>query len=256
MSCCREDTAAPIDVVFVMLDSIADENRSLFLPARYPCKLCRTHLRQQLRDPSLGPVRTESRLALSTWMCELHNIVNKDIGKPTMECNAFKIDMMYLKDCGECEIKPKAEDNSGHHDYLGPWDRELYAADPRVLASAPTPSDVWEARDLSRLLDALETMAYFLDVEDEEDYDVGIPGPAAIAMIRRQARTGPAARRRWLRKLVNGVLPAAFAPGFANGRSSKVVERELAAFAAGGEEGASPANEQEEEEDDDYDEEG
>ncbi len=79
-----------------MLDSIADENRSPFLPARYPCKLCRTHLRQQLRDPALGPVRTESRLALSTWMCELHNIVNKDIGKPTMECNAFEIDMMYL----------------------------------------------------------------------------------------------------------------------------------------------------------------
>ena len=150
---------------------------------------------------------------------------------------------------------------------MGPWDRELYAADPRVLASAPTPSDVWEARALSRLLDALEAMAYFLDVEDEEDYDVGIPGPAAIAMIRRQARTGPAARRRWLRKLVDGVLPAAFAPGFANGRASKVVERELAAFAAeeegeeGGAGGAPPAKGDAvvgdaEEEEDDYDEEG
>ena len=216
----------------------------------YPCKLCRTHLRQQLRDPALGPVRTESRLALSTWMCELHNIVNKDIGKPTMECNAFKIDMMYLKDCGECEIKPKAEDNSGHHAYLGPWDRELYAADPRALEAARTPSGVWEARDLSRILDALDTLAAWFDLDEGEEGDggdVGLPGPAAIAAIRRQVRRGPDARRRWTRKLGEVVRAA-----FARGRSSAVVSRELAAFAA---EGAPAAVAEEEEEDeDDYDE--
>ena len=72
------------------------------------------------------------------------------------------------KDCGECEIKPKAEDNSGHHDYLGPWDRELYAADPRVLASASTPSDVGEARALSRPRDAPQRIASFPAVEAGE----------------------------------------------------------------------------------------
>ena len=45
---------------------------------------------------------TTSRVALSTWMCELHNMVNKDTGKPNVhDCTPFALDLQYLKDCGE-----------------------------------------------------------------------------------------------------------------------------------------------------------
>ena len=77
------------------------------LGQHYPCKLCRGHLQQQLRDPELGPVRVNSRQDLSVWFCELHNLVNRDIGKKQFDCSPFKIDLMYLKDCGGCEVKPK-----------------------------------------------------------------------------------------------------------------------------------------------------
>ena len=77
------------------------------LGQHYPCKLCRGHLQQQLRDPELGPVRVNSRQELSVWFCELHNLVNRDIGKKQFDCSPFKIDLMYLKDCGGCEVKPK-----------------------------------------------------------------------------------------------------------------------------------------------------
>ena len=60
----------------------------------YPCKLCRKHLQQQLRDPELGPVACKTRTDLTVWMCKLHNIVNKDIGKPLFSCNPLELDLM------------------------------------------------------------------------------------------------------------------------------------------------------------------
>ena len=52
-------------------------------------------------------MRVDSRQELSVWFCELHNLVNRDIGKKQFDCSPFKIDLMYLKDCGGCEVKPK-----------------------------------------------------------------------------------------------------------------------------------------------------
>lgn len=45
----------------------------------YPCKLCRRHLREKLQRPSLGPVATENRTALSVWFCRLHNMVRHSL---------------------------------------------------------------------------------------------------------------------------------------------------------------------------------
>jgi hypothetical protein len=45
------------------------------LGQHYPCKLCRTHLRLKLADPTLGPVAVQNRSALATWFCRLHNMV-------------------------------------------------------------------------------------------------------------------------------------------------------------------------------------
>jgi len=78
----------------------------------YACPICRQHLQAKLQDPRLGPVKTGSRTALSLWFCELHNIVNKDLGKPEQPCTAFKLDLQYLKSCGECSASPASEEQS------------------------------------------------------------------------------------------------------------------------------------------------
>ena len=132
------------------------------LGQHYPCKLCRKHLQQQLQDPALGPVRVENRVALSTWFCELHNMVSADIGKKQFDCSPFNIDMMYLKDCGSCEVKetpsfvvdPKTE--SGYHAYQGPWDAPLYSNDPLLLQSCSNVGDTWDASDLLTMINKAE----------------------------------------------------------------------------------------------------
>merc|ERR1711968_253613 len=127
-------------------DKIAMTNLIAAFGQLYPCKLCRKHLQQQLREPALGPPRVESRQALSKWVCELHNIVNADIGKPQVSCNSFQIDLMYLKDCGECEVAPPPDADgstnafdettkSGYHAPIGPWDAEIYRRDQVLLES-------------------------------------------------------------------------------------------------------------------------
>ncbi|KAJ1461189.1 ERV/ALR sulfhydryl oxidase domain-containing protein, partial [Pelagophyceae sp. CCMP2097] len=52
----------------------------------YPCDECRNHLRSHLASPKLGAVETNSRAALSAWICELHNVINFDLGKPQFDC--------------------------------------------------------------------------------------------------------------------------------------------------------------------------
>eukprot|EP00944_MAST-04C_sp_MAST-4C-sp1_P004750 g4750.t1 len=144
----------------------------------YPCKLCRKHLQQQLREPSLGPPRVENRRELSTWICELHNMVNADIGKPQIDCNPFKIDLMYLKDCGGCEVKPKGGDKgivvdetkrSGYHPPTGPWDSEIYRRDPALLQSVTGETDAWETKDLVELVDAMDVMRRWFRVFKKKD---------------------------------------------------------------------------------------
>ena len=49
----------------------------------YPCATCRSHLVHDLRH---HPPRTESRAAFSLWMCDLHNRVNKRLGKKLFDC--------------------------------------------------------------------------------------------------------------------------------------------------------------------------
>ena len=42
-----------------------------------------------------------SRQKLGIWLCRLHNIVNRDLGKEETECTNIGMDMQYLKNCGE-----------------------------------------------------------------------------------------------------------------------------------------------------------
>mmetsp|Transcript_8564 Transcript_8564/g.15545 ORF Transcript_8564/g.15545 Transcript_8564/m.15545 type:complete len:879 (-) Transcript_8564:91-2727(-) len=150
----------------------------------YPCKLCRTHLRQQLREPGLGPPAVESREALSVWICELHNIVNVDLGKPQQECKAFAIDMMYLKDCGECEVTKPLEVSAGGDvleekeggggggvQYLGPWDEKIYRRGDSLLNTVSTENDAWETNDVADLVEALDVMRKWWRVFDKRDIE-------------------------------------------------------------------------------------
>uniref|UniRef100_A0A5S6QM51 Sulfhydryl oxidase n=1 Tax=Trichuris muris TaxID=70415 RepID=A0A5S6QM51_TRIMR len=49
----------------------------------YPCDYCASDLRAQLvKDP---PV-TSSPQAFAHWLCQLHNVINKRLGKPLFDC--------------------------------------------------------------------------------------------------------------------------------------------------------------------------
>jgi len=172
------------------------------LGQHYPCKLCRKHLKQQLRE--LRPIAVDTRQELTVWMCELHNMVNKDIGKKLFDCNPFHLDLEYLKDCGECEVvKVKPGDakaaalektKSGYHATSGPWDSSLYQRDPLLLSSVKSVTDAWEAKDADDMLSAMKIM--------------GIVDKKVYADLRSQLRQGPDARNKWLDVLTDAVTVA------------------------------------------------
>lgn len=152
----------------------------------YPCKLCRKHLQQQLRDPELGPVAMDSRTDLTMWICKLHNIVNKDIGKPLFNCNPLELDLMYLKNCGECEVVKKGEKEtdasakSGFHPTSGPWDALLYLQDPLLLAAAKSSTDVFEIKRKVGLIEAAKKLR--LPKKQIELLNKAIRGPGGKAL--------------------------------------------------------------------------
>lgn len=49
----------------------------------YPCELCREHFARKL---VARPPRVETGEAYCAWLCETHNDVNRDLGKPVLEC--------------------------------------------------------------------------------------------------------------------------------------------------------------------------
>lgn len=117
----------------------------------FPCKACRRHLQSTLASKSLGPIDTDSRGALSQWLCKLHNIVNKQTGKPTFDCDPLQLDLMYLRDCTEC--KEKSEPGEVHKKAVA-WSASLYAKDPAEFqALGGNQQEVYEASELNNLLE-------------------------------------------------------------------------------------------------------
>ena len=53
----------------------------------------------------------------------------------------------------EGEAKP-----SGYHEYLGPWDAEIYRRDPLLLQSVKDNTDAWETKDLVEMYAAFDVM--------------------------------------------------------------------------------------------------
>ncbi|KAJ8965597.1 hypothetical protein NQ317_016299 [Molorchus minor] len=50
----------------------------------YPCEHCAEDLREELK---IDPPKTDSREALSQWLCRLHNKVNIKVGKGIFDCS-------------------------------------------------------------------------------------------------------------------------------------------------------------------------
>ena len=163
-------------------------------------------MQQQLRDESLGPPNVESRQELSVWVCELHNIVNVDLGKEQVECTAFGIDMMYLKDCGECEpVKKDVEVNvfeggSGGYDsfYAGPWDSDIYGRGDGLLNTVVDSNDAWETGDLAELVDSMDVLRKWFRVFSKKE----------VMGVREEMKKGKESRE-LVRKKVQDVLGGA-----------------------------------------------
>lgn len=49
----------------------------------FPCPECRSDFQEEIVK---SPPDVSSRLTISTWMCEQHNIVNRKLGKPEFDC--------------------------------------------------------------------------------------------------------------------------------------------------------------------------
>ena len=185
-------------------DNDKESVRNLFaaLGQHYPCKLCRKHLKQQLRE--LRPIAVNTRQDLTVWVCELHNMVNKDIGHKQFDCNPFHLDMEYLKDCGECEVvkvtpgdaksalAEKAK--SGYHADSGPWDSSLYQRDPLLLSSVTSVTDAWEAKDADDMLNAMQIL--------------GVVNKKEFQHLRKLLRNGADERNKWLDVFTDAVTVA------------------------------------------------
>ncbi|KAJ0801101.1 putative thiol oxidase [Helianthus annuus] len=61
----------------------------------YPCKECADHFKEVLRS---NPVQAGSQAEFSQWLCRVHNVVNRSLGKPTFPCE--RVDARWGKlDC-------------------------------------------------------------------------------------------------------------------------------------------------------------
>ncbi|KAI7747259.1 hypothetical protein M8C21_027826 [Ambrosia artemisiifolia] len=61
----------------------------------YPCKECADHFKEVL---SSNPVQAGSQAEFSQWLCRVHNVVNRSLGKPMFPCE--RVDARWGKlDC-------------------------------------------------------------------------------------------------------------------------------------------------------------
>jgi FAD-linked sulfhydryl oxidase len=61
----------------------------------YPCEVCRGHFNRMIDE---NPVVTSNRHDVVIYFCEIHNIVNKRLGKPLFDCD--KALEYWGGDCG------------------------------------------------------------------------------------------------------------------------------------------------------------
>lgn len=69
----------------------------------YPCKQCADHFVDVLKS---HPVKASSGYELAQWMCKVHNVVNRSLGKPQFPCQRVAARWGQL-DCeeGACDLE-------------------------------------------------------------------------------------------------------------------------------------------------------
>ncbi|XP_050210603.1 FAD-linked sulfhydryl oxidase ERV1 [Mercurialis annua] len=74
------------------------------LSRMYPCKECADHFKEVLR---VNPVQAGSHAEFSRWLCYVHNVVNRSIGKLVFPCE--RVDARW----GKLECEQRACDLQG-----------------------------------------------------------------------------------------------------------------------------------------------
>ncbi|XP_065869841.1 FAD-linked sulfhydryl oxidase ERV1 [Euphorbia lathyris] len=79
----------------------------------YPCKECADHFKEVLRA---NPVQAGSQTEFSQWLCHVHNVVNRSLGKLVFPCE--RVDARWGKlDCEQrlCDLQGTSTDISRHY---------------------------------------------------------------------------------------------------------------------------------------------
>ncbi|XP_011652918.1 FAD-linked sulfhydryl oxidase ERV1 [Cucumis sativus] len=84
------------------------------LSRMYPCGECADHFKEVLRA---NPVETGSHADFSRWLCRVHNVVNRSLGKPIFPCE--RVDARW----GKLECEQRACDVLGSLPNFGEEDR-------------------------------------------------------------------------------------------------------------------------------------
>ncbi|PSS26134.1 FAD-linked sulfhydryl oxidase [Actinidia chinensis var. chinensis] len=74
------------------------------LSRMYPCKDCADHFKEILRS---NPVQAGSQAEFSQWLCHVHNVVNRSLGKVAFSCE--RVDARW----GKLECEQRACDLQG-----------------------------------------------------------------------------------------------------------------------------------------------
>ncbi|KAJ9159434.1 hypothetical protein P3X46_024942 [Hevea brasiliensis] len=74
------------------------------LSRMYPCKECADHFKEVLRA---NPVQAGSQAEFSQWLCHIHNVVNRSLGKLVFPCE--RVDARW----GKLECEQRACDVQG-----------------------------------------------------------------------------------------------------------------------------------------------
>ncbi|XP_073107936.1 FAD-linked sulfhydryl oxidase ERV1 [Elaeis guineensis] len=80
----------------------------VILSRLYPCKECADHFKEILKA---NPVQAGSQAEFSQWLCHVHNIVNRSLGKLTFPCN--RVNARW----GKLDCKDRACDLQGTTDF-------------------------------------------------------------------------------------------------------------------------------------------
>jgi FAD-linked sulfhydryl oxidase len=103
----------------------------------YPCTECAAHFRDMLKE---NPVEPGNNRELSLWLCRVHNIVNRRLGKAEFPCT-----LEALKDrWGSCGCFDAAANATAAGDGAGPENAgDTEAAGRRASADFAAVAEAW-----------------------------------------------------------------------------------------------------------------